>query len=503
MSRSRDTSAILRWVVLVLVVGLVVIVSYAAIEATGWVDGGAVSVSIVAAAGTGFLALVIVRHVLSRRSGATSGIDARLDRIATPITLPESRNSLQQSVPRELDHGSDTRDDTTAKDQVDTESQSGVGMQPTATPTSPAPDSHVDETALGFAPPEPDEPSVQSVPSRPMTAITPPNPQGGQPPGDRVGAGSIGGAGLDANRLAAVLNRYQQPGVKRNSRAAPPASELPHVDRALENTYVWSQLVGVYGAESIDLRDIDAGTCSITLRSGNLVVYVPQYRRWVWVAFTRPEATASTGDEEPLANQSGISSPRDAGTPSMLGASPGPSGTRTRTGTHEEAEDGLMRLARSSIGGPISRSRRRSRSARVEGMAQTLSSQHTPAAYEEALFVTEGLLLGAAYGKRVVPYEELVWVVEAATGHLMQEQSLGRFLGDLVDRSYPRHMDVLSALAVPSPSTSQSAAHIRDKARLMAAQSAEDEVPDIDGTVVDLTDTEMRAQHQTAANQPS
>ena len=61
-----NTSAILRWVVLVLVVGLVVIVSYAAIEATGWVDGGAVSVSIVAAAGTGFLALVIVRHVLSR-----------------------------------------------------------------------------------------------------------------------------------------------------------------------------------------------------------------------------------------------------------------------------------------------------------------------------------------------------------------------------------------------------------------------------------------------------
>ena len=244
--------------------------------------------------------------------------------------------------------------------------------------------------------------------------------------------------------------------------------------------------------------NIHAGTCSITLRSGNLVVYVPQYRRWVWVAFTRPEATASTGDEEPLANQSGISSPRDAGTPSMLGASPGPSGTRTRTGTHEEAEDGLMRLARSSIGGPISRSRRRSRSARVEGMADTEQPAHTRSLRGSP--VRDGRVAPRrGLRETVVPYEELVWVVEAATGHLMQEQSLCRSRGDLVDRSYPLHMDVLSALAVPSPSTSQSAAHIRDKARLMAAQSAEDEVPDIDGTVVDLTDTEMRAQHQTAA----
>jgi len=247
-----------------------------------------------------------------------------------------------------------------------------------------------------------------------------------------------------------MLNRYEHTGVPAGRRSD------------IGEQRLWTDLVDGYGAASIDLNDDDPERCVITLESGDLVFYLPEHKRWMWLIFDRADVAPTPATPPPVAPAA------------------------------EDASLRIDRLARlykeSADRQPPAGSRR----TMVAGMAPILSSQNTPAAYEEALFVTEGLLLGAAYGKRVVPYEELVWVVEAATGHVLHLQSMGRFLGDLVERTYPRHMDVLSALAVPASAASPTV-------------NSEDStsVDETRSSVIDLTDTEPRPHQQAVGGRSS
>ncbi len=480
------------WILLGLLVIVIAAASYLAVEAADWA-GDMVPASFVAAAGSGCLVLGVAMYARSRRSQSTGGIELRLDRIASPTTPPESRD-----LRRKIEHG-----DMTGEPDV----TSGPDGDVQPTPTDPPRD--IGESQDGADPsanaPTRDEPSGQPVVSPPMTSAILRNPREHPPPaiGDETDGVVVEDAEIEAIRLAAALNQYEQIGFHSDGYAASDSHDLHGEDRTPKEQMLWSELVEVYGAESIDLRDVGDGRCRITLRSGNMVFYVPEYRQWVWLAFEQSRVAVSNvtilhpvDRDVNNADRTNWTSPRPSATPDPVEA-------RTGNATHKGTPTGLMRLARSSLGRRNPNPQAESRSIRVVGMTQVLSSQNTPAAYEEALFVTEGLLLGAAYGSRVVPYEELVWVVEAATGHSLHLQSMGRFLGDLVERSYPRHMSILSALAVPASASNESAVGNQRMTEADPAPPQNDDGSTADGTVVDLTDSGIHSQQRTAASQPS
>jgi hypothetical protein len=80
----------------------------------------------------------------------------------------------------------------------------------------------------------------------------------------------------------------------------------------------------------------------------------------------------------------------------------------------------------------------------------TLGPQETPIEYERAQTIAEGFLVGIAQSRRVVTYTELGDVIVKATGHEIYRPMYGRFLGDLVDRTFSLYGVMLSSLVVKS-----------------------------------------------------
>lgn len=83
-------------------------------------------------------------------------------------------------------------------------------------------------------------------------------------------------------------------------------------------------------------------------------------------------------------------------------------------------------------------------------MAATRSfGRHTtPEAWEQALCVAEGYLVGLAQAERVVTYSELGRIIGDATGHHPLSRSLGPFLDDLGRRTCGKYGVLLPALVV-------------------------------------------------------
>ena len=491
-------AAAIRWIFLGLVIAAIVVLSYVTIESFE-LGFETVPISFIAAAILGCLVLAIGLYLQSRRSRSTNGIELRLDRIASPTTPPES-----SGMRRESGHGH-TPAEPCATDGSGIADETTRDAQPTPADTSRDLADPLSDVQPNIGLLSPDERPSHPVPSPPMTASMPRSSREipPLPTRDVFDATVTDDTGLDAIRLATALNQYEQFGLRSDSYVVPDSHDSHGKERVLGEQDLWRELVDTYGAESIDLRDIAAGRCRITLRSGNMVFYVPEYQRWVWLVFEQTRVAASTvtilhAVDLDVNNPDWVNStsPRRPITPDPVEAPTG-------VATHEEPPTGLMRLARSRLGRRNPNLQAESRAIRIVDMTQVLSSQNTPAAYEEALFVTEGLLLGAAYGDRVVPFEELVWVVEAATGHSLLLQSMGRFLGDLVERSYPRHMSVLSALAVLASTSSEPSVGTRRTTEVGHAPPQDDHASVTDGTVVDLTDSGIHTQHQTATNRSS
>lgn len=95
----------------------------------------------------------------------------------------------------------------------------------------------------------------------------------------------------DAKRLAEVLNLYERIGFSSDEHIERTPNYAFQVDRIPGERGLWDELVEEYGAATIDLRRVGSGHCRITLSSGNLVLYIPERRCWVWVAFDRAVPT--------------------------------------------------------------------------------------------------------------------------------------------------------------------------------------------------------------------
>lgn len=309
-------------------------------------------------------------------------------------------------------------------------------------------------------------------------------------------------AGRDAIRMAFALNQYERSGFRNGRDASPTPTNSLRDDRSVSGRGLWSELVETYGAESVDLEGFGSGTCCITLSNGDLVFYVPEYRKWLWLAFERTLAEPRAVPVAPVASGGDSATLTNRG-PSVHTPARERMDSHARTATHRESSPNRKHVTRAASKRPKAIAPTDPNPITVAGMTQVLSSQNTPAAYEEALFVTEGLLLGATYGKRVVPYEELAWVVEAATGHSLNLQSMGRFIGDLVERSYPRHMEVLSALAVPAPAPSEPALETWPAPESGLPHTANTDGSAGEASVVDLTGSGMSPTSQNVAGRPS
>ena len=308
--------------------------------------------------------------------------------------------------------------------------------------------------------------------------------------------------GGDAIRLAAALNRYERDGFRDRDDASSGAPDSTEHEQFPGERGLWHELVETYGAESFSLGGVNGGICCITLSSGDLVFYLPDRRTWVWLIFEHVDSNAPDSAADP-GDQSESAGARVEPLPTAPTTGANPSSSSDRSAVHREAPSRWRHVANSQWDQPNAHSPIDPNTVTVADMTQVLSSQNTPAAYEEALFVTEGLLLGATYGNRVVPYEELAWVVEAATGHSLHLQSMGRFIGDLVERSYPRHMEVLSALAVSATAPSEPAPENRPTLESELPHVADTGGSSAEASVVDLTGAGMSPTPQNVAGRPS
>ncbi|MCH7585711.1 MAG: hypothetical protein IH941_11250 [Acidobacteria bacterium] len=80
-------------------------------------------------------------------------------------------------------------------------------------------------------------------------------------------------------------------------------------------------------------------------------------------------------------------------------------------------------------------------------MATPTLSKRVPE-YDQAQYVIEGLILGAAMARRVLTYKEVGAAILRSTGYKIDGRMYGSFLGELVQRTFPRYRVMLSALVV-------------------------------------------------------
>lgn len=313
---------------------------------------------------------------------------------------------------------------------------------------------------------------------------------------------NIEDTGRDAIRLAAALNHYERAGFPNGQDGSSSAPNVPGDGQSRWERGLWRELVETYSAESLNLEGVGTGMCCIVLSSGDLVFYSPAHRKWMWLILEQADAEPLAVHDEPASEHEMGGAQIEPG-PAAPISSPDPPKPPAGAGGHDKAPSRWRHPTRSPSELSDALSPTGPNPITVKGMTQVLSSQNTPAAYEEALFVTEGLLLGATYGNRVVPYEELVWVVEAATGHSLHLQSMGRFIGDLVERSYPRHMEVLSALAVPATVPSEPTLETRPVSEIEPLHASGTDESSTDDSVVDLTEAGMSPTPQNVVGRPS
>lgn len=242
-----------------------------------------------------------------------------------------------------------------------------------------------------------------------------------------VGEGeNRGDAGIDAETLVRILNLCEDSRLTSEADLIAPgdlSSDKAGIHRLLDRDERWDDFVANHESCPIKVDDNTSTDLWVRLLSNDVVGYLYDSQRWIWLPFD--------GDSSRQRSDWRRSNAQPVATARPLGGVP----DESMAADPDNAAEKAIPTSQTTV--PLSM---------VDAMTPTLGSRKTPEAYEEALLVTEGLLLGAARAGRIVTTGDVYQVIETATGHRLDDRLIARFLGDLVERTYPNHVMVLSVL---------------------------------------------------------